>query len=37
MENTSAPQAKHFFPSGPNKFKDPRVTVIYFLFLLFFF
>jgi len=28
MENTSAPQAKHFFPSGPNKFKDPRVTFI---------
>ncbi|ORX47928.1 hypothetical protein BCR36DRAFT_355443 [Piromyces finnis] len=28
MENYSTPQAKHFFPSGPNKFKDPRVTFI---------
>ena len=27
MENTTNPQTKHFFPSGPNKFKDPRVTV----------
>jgi len=28
MENTTSPQIKHFFPSGPNKFKDPRVTFI---------
>ncbi|ORX79034.1 hypothetical protein BCR32DRAFT_234550 [Anaeromyces robustus] len=27
MENQSS-QTKHFFPSGPNKFKDPRVTFI---------
>jgi len=27
MENQTS-QAKHFFPSGPNKFKDPRVTYI---------
>lgn len=27
MENTTNPQTKHFFPSGPNKFKDPRVTI----------
>jgi len=28
MEKTTSPQAKHFFPSGPNKFKDPRVTFV---------
>jgi HIV Tat-specific factor 1 len=28
MEKTNSLQAKHFFPSGPNKFKDPRVTFI---------
>lgn len=28
MENTTNPQTKHFFPSGPNKFKDPRVTFV---------